>query len=374
MADPELVSEAAAAVREPPIPHAALRTAHSAVSAAHFRAQAPLQFRGRLIAAGDIRNVLDKPAGMFIPAHALETAVAHGQFDNLACFIDHAGPFDGPSLRDLFGAWTNIHYNVAKQSVDGTLNVYDTEPNRQIAHILAQTLAPGQPSPDIGVSIVFYGDWQNADRKRTLTRFHKIESADLVFMPASSDSRILEALSTLNRNPVEQRGTLPVSNKGEHPMPEKTPEATRQDPPNGNNPKSATSKRKSGPSQVPKLLSKEDPIPHSELRSPNLDEVVTPEFVELQEQLGERWLDEIKQEGLRIIFDNADLPDVIKRRIMRKTYRSPEEVRAAIEEAHEELQELEAEETIDLGQSPLHLRRRAPRPDPLPRGLVLRRA
>jgi hypothetical protein len=48
----------------------AARTPHSAISAASLRPHSPLQFRGRLIAAGDIRNVLDKPAGMVwtIPA------------------------------------------------------------------------------------------------------------------------------------------------------------------------------------------------------------------------------------------------------------------------------------------------------------------
>ena len=78
MADPVLMPAAVGAVREPPLQNAQARTPQAAVSAAHFRAQAPLQFHGRLIAAGDIRNVLDQPAGMFIPAQA---AGAGGEAD-----------------------------------------------------------------------------------------------------------------------------------------------------------------------------------------------------------------------------------------------------------------------------------------------------
>ena len=51
------------------------------------------------------------------------------QFDGLACFIDHAGPWEGPSLRNLFGVWTDIHWNDMTESVDGTLNIYQSEQN-----------------------------------------------------------------------------------------------------------------------------------------------------------------------------------------------------------------------------------------------------
>ena len=327
-----------------------------------------LKFRGRLIQAGEARNVLDEPAGLFIPAHTLETAVALGQFNNLACFIDHAGILDGPSLRNLFGVWSGIFYNAGQQSVDGTLNIFDSDANGQIAAIFAQALAPDQPSPDIGVSIVFYGDWTadgtagESGSRRSLTRFHKIESADLVFMPASAGSRILEALSAISnqqsavsrqrnqpsavshqRNLQNQRKPRPKplnNTQGEQFMPDqaKTPNPNPK-PAADANPKSTISVSEGAKSEKTEFVV-------------NPENLITPEFVELQNQIGDQWLEEIKQEGLRIIFDNADLPDVIKRRIMRKTYHTPEEVRAAIQDAHEELQELEAEETIELGQRP----------------------
>ena len=145
---------------------------------------------------GDVRNALDEPGGMDIPAEVLEAAVVKGQFDNLACFIDHAGIFDGPSLKNLFGTWSDIAYNPETQSIDGTLTVFETDQNNQIADIFA-AITSNEPSIDVGVSIVFYGDWEEANKKRTLKRFIKVESADLVFMPAA-DGRILEALSALN--------------------------------------------------------------------------------------------------------------------------------------------------------------------------------
>ena len=251
-----------------PTPH--IRNPKSEIfTAAHFRAHSPLQFHGRLITAGEVRNAIDKPAGIFIPALTLETAVSQGQFNNIACFIDHAGYLDGPSLRDLFGVWTDIYYNVTKQSVDGTLNIYDTDTNRQIAAIFAQTLAPDQPSPDIGVSIVFYGDWQpEGPSRRALTRFHKIESADLVFMPASSGSRILEALSALGNRVFPQN---PVSNstntQGELLMPDKSPNDPQPKEkiphselrtPHSKNPKSVL--------RLSETTKSEDTIPNSELR------------------------------------------------------------------------------------------------------------
>ncbi|MFL7838042.1 MAG: hypothetical protein ACK2T4_06770 [Candidatus Promineifilaceae bacterium] len=115
------------------------------------------RFKGRLVSAGRIRNVLDQPGRLEIPAAALKTAVFNLQFDGLACFIDHAGWFAGPSLRNLFGVWTDVHWNEATQSVDGILNVYENELTSPIIEIFNQTLA-GDIAPDLGVSIVFLRD------------------------------------------------------------------------------------------------------------------------------------------------------------------------------------------------------------------------
>ena len=156
------------------------------------------QFRGRLVSAGRIRNALDKPGQITIPAATLEAAVEMNQFNRLAAFVDHAGWFEGPSLRNLFGVWTDIEYNPESKSVDGILNCYDNDSNAPLIDTLNQMLDEDEP-PDLGVSIVFYGTWETKDQgtePRKLLGFQKVESADIVFMPAA-DGRILEALSAL---------------------------------------------------------------------------------------------------------------------------------------------------------------------------------
>ncbi len=263
------------------------------------------RFAGRLICAGDVRNVLDQPGDLHIPAQALRTAVVQGQFNRIACFIDHAGCADTPSLRNLFGVWSEISWQEESQCVEGRLTAYENEQTRPLIQLLSQILAHGESAPDIGVSIVFYGDWQEDGSKRHLNSFIKIESADLVFMPAA-DGRILEALSALNLSDY-------------------------QNPRHGGNTMTKEQEAAQENSAV-------DPV--------------TPEFIEAQEQLGEEWLGTIKQAGLKRIMLDSDLPDVIKARLSKTTYKTPEEVYAAIHDAHVELQALEEEETVQLGQRP----------------------
>jgi hypothetical protein len=159
-------------------------------------------FRGRLITAGRIRNALGEPGHIDVPAQAIQEAIAEGQFDGLACFIDHPGFFESPSLRNLFGTWHSVNWNEETHSADGQLRYYATTETTPIAQRLHEILADnsnGDPIPNVGVSIVFYPEWEKRNKEdefRTIKRFKKIESADLVFSPAA-DGRILEALSAL---------------------------------------------------------------------------------------------------------------------------------------------------------------------------------
>ena len=80
--------------------------------------------------------------------------------------------------------------------------------------------------------------------------------------------------------------------------------------------------------------------------------VHTPTFIEEQEALGEQWLGTIKQAGLRRMLADSDLPEVVKKRLARNAYNTPDEVLAAIAEAHEELQVLDKSHTVELSQRP----------------------
>jgi hypothetical protein len=126
-------------------------------------------------------------------------------------------------------------------------------------------------------------------------------------MPAA-DGRILEALSALNRHGGNEMSELKEAAQ------EKT--AVTQENGNGK------------------------------------QQLSTPDFVADQEQLSEQWLGEIRSAGLKRILADSDLPEAVKKRLGKRTYRSPEEVYAAIEEAHEELQAIDKEETVELGTRP----------------------
>lgn len=266
------------------------------------------QFRGRLVSAGRIRNVLDKPGNITIPAETLKTAVKKRQFNNIAAFIDHSGWFAGPSLHNLFGVWSDIEYNEETEAVDGTLTCYENEQNSSLIDTLNQVIEDGDKL-DIGVSIVFFGKWETKDKSnlRTLLGFQKVESADIVFMPAA-DGRILEALSALNAS-------------------------------------SGLIKNHGG-----KIMA--EPIKTAEQTDTLAVTPATPEFVDEQEALSQEWLGEIRQAGLRRILADSDLPDVVKKRLSKRSYKTPEDVRAAIAEAHNELQTLEEEDAVQLGQRP----------------------
>ncbi len=177
----------------------------------------PRQFKGRLITAGRIRNALDEPGHLIIEAQAIRQAVEASAFDGLACFIDHPGLFDISSLRNLFGSWHSVAWNEETQSAEGILRYYPTTETQAIADRLQQILKDaqnGQPTPDIGVSLVFYPVLASSGEEgepMTVTRFRKIESADLVFSPAA-DGRILQALSTIGGNPMTIQSPTPPAN------------------------------------------------------------------------------------------------------------------------------------------------------------------
>lgn len=167
----------------------------------------PREYYGRIIKAGRIRNAINEPGHFVVEPEALETAVANSMFNGLACFVDHSH-WSTNSLKNLFGSWHTITYNPHEKAVYGTLRYYESDATRPIAELFDQILADAQeglPIPDVGVSIVFYPIWTDADNgPKLLTGFKKIESADLVFTPAA-DGRIVEALSALQKeNPMTE--------------------------------------------------------------------------------------------------------------------------------------------------------------------------
>lgn len=161
----------------------------------------PGEYRSELVRAGRIRNRVDEDGHVEMPADALRAAVQSGMFDDLACFVDHSWR---PSMRDLFGVWRDVEWSEEETAVVGTLRVYESETNTPVRQVIDQVLADaakGGAVPDIGTSLVFYAVWEVSDIEDDpykLARFRKVESCDVVFMPATR-SRIKKALSVIGQ-------------------------------------------------------------------------------------------------------------------------------------------------------------------------------
>ncbi len=154
-----------------------------------FEAAADIEepLRAVLVAAGKTRRIDNTPATMGVTADALRDAYDRGLFNNLNCFIDHANGWDGPSIRDLAGVWTEPWYENGR--ITATLTPYETDHTRPIFDLIRQTrTAPNKP--DMGVSIVF---WIDQRKDGDISRFRHIESADIVVYPAVPTARFFQA-------------------------------------------------------------------------------------------------------------------------------------------------------------------------------------
>ncbi|NIR43857.1 MAG: hypothetical protein GWM93_07865, partial [Gemmatimonadetes bacterium] len=158
--------------------------------------------------AGRIRRADDTPGPYEIPAEAIQTAVDAGKFNSKAAFVDHAGWFDGPSLRNLAGITLAASYNATDAAAEATIRLYDSPAGEIVRSLFDQVLddaEAGDPIPDIGLSLVFYPRWKprenadgtSADDPLVLAEFRHVESVDFVFQPAA-DGRVRDALTALS--------------------------------------------------------------------------------------------------------------------------------------------------------------------------------
>ena len=152
----------------------------------------------RLIRAGRIRRADNTPGPYEIPAETIQTAVDAGKFNSKAAFVDHAGWFDGPSLRNLAGITLAASYNATAAAAEATIRLYDSPAGEIVRSLFDQVLEDaeaGDPIPDIGLSLVFYPKWKprdNHDDPLVLAEFRHVESVDFVFQPAA-DGRVKDA-------------------------------------------------------------------------------------------------------------------------------------------------------------------------------------
>jgi hypothetical protein len=156
-------------------------------------------FHARFIRAGRIRTSDNQPGPIETLPAALSRAVERGLFDGKAVFVDHAGYWDNPSLRDLVGVTKDSQWS--SDSVVGLIEMYDTPDSQAVSELLSEIFAQGDAAPDIGLSIVFYPVWETGPADlHQVTDISHIESIDLVFGPAD-DGRLLDALSSHSLQP-----------------------------------------------------------------------------------------------------------------------------------------------------------------------------
>jgi len=173
----------------------------------------PRTYRAAFIKAGPVKARDQSQTNWIIHPDALATNWP--AFNGRAVFIDHAGPFELPSLRDLVGVTTGAHFNPTTQSVEGYIRLYDREDTRWVVQLLDQIVADqaaGRETPDIGLSIVFFSQSRHQDGTRITYQISYVESVDLVFGPAAN-GRIKSALNTqgVSQMETQEKYTTPTT-------------------------------------------------------------------------------------------------------------------------------------------------------------------
>lgn len=293
------------------------------------------EFRARLVKEGRIRNADNSPGPFIIPRETLAGAADGGLFDGLAVFVDHPGLFQSPSVKALIGVTYDSFFDAATNCVEATIRFYVDEARHgadgRLASTIVETLRmmlrdqqDGIQPPDIGLSIVFWPEWEQAEPGsakngdlRTLRAFRKIDSADIVFGPAA-DGRILEALSTHKLieggNPMSEprpnhRKAVEGKIEGQDSDAVGTPIVSAQSP---------ASQRRPVASHQPPINS------------------------------AEAWTSAMHQSAVPVILSNSGLPAISQDKLRRQTWDSPEHLQQAIQEEREYLSRLTEQNVIGL--------------------------
>ncbi|MCK5430106.1 MAG: hypothetical protein KAI94_11575, partial [Anaerolineales bacterium] len=261
-------------------------------------------FRARFVKAGRIKAQGNRESNIIVEPGALIDAQASGKFDAKAVFIDHAGFFQYPSMRDLAGVTFDSRWNESTQSVDGSISFYSqAEP---VVELIREMLDDGKDAPDVGLSLVFWPRWAPRDSvedPRRIIGITHIESVDLVFEPAA-DGRLIEALSVAFQMAKE-------SDNGGTEMPDEII------------------------NEVEEETLSPDPEPVQE----------EPTIV----QQARDWNDALSVSVSATMFANSGLPAASIERLSTQSFDTPAAVEAAIEQERSFLARLEEDNVVTIG-------------------------
>lgn len=263
-------------------------------------------FFARFVRAGRARAAGNRPSNIEVSENALINAFNQGLFDQRAVFVDHAGLFELPSIRNLVGVTLDSSYDPLEKAVNGVIRFYAQA--APIADLLEEMLGEGEASPDVGLSIVFYPVWGKEDGSglHKIIDIRHVESVDIVFEPAA-DGRILQALSAAALEASHTTG-------GYVTMPEQL------------NIQNENSRREPQNQEAP------------DVGNPN-------------DQLS-AWLRSMASAGAGVMIANSGLPAASRERLGTRSYSSPQEVQQAIEAERGYLAAMQQDQVIRIGGVP----------------------
>ena len=270
-------------------------------------------YQCRFVKAGVVRAAGNRPSKLEILETALTKAVAEGMFDGKAVFVDHAGWFDYPSVKNLVGVTCDSYWNESTQSVDGKIKLY--KESEWISGLINEIIEEGEDGPDIGLSIVFWPEFaarKEEEENRKINGVRHVESVDIVFEPAA-DGRLLEALSTLSKQldlEIDKVSVGWTTSNGKNWF-----------------------------------------IPEGEKEMAKTEEVIVqePEEKESENKKVESWINAVGEQSARAMIGHSDLPAVSKDRLMGLSYQTPEDVETAIEAERAYLAKLNETRVVNIG-------------------------
>ena len=254
-------------------------------------------YRCRFVQAGTLRAVGNRPAEISIDPAALQAAWAAQRFEGCAAFRDHAGRAETPSLRNLVGVTQETTWEAAEQAVYGVIRLYDTPPAQELASFLDELLADqlaGRATPDVGLSLVFWPEWEagaasRADHRHVVSGVRQVESIDFVFGPAAN-GRVVARLGRERIDYIDEGGKDMCAD-----------------------------------------LLNEGSSPAQEARE---------------------WLGALSETAASLLVTNSGLPVASRERLLQGRYDSPEAVRAAISSEQDYLARLAQDQVVQIGNLP----------------------
>jgi hypothetical protein len=329
------------------------------------------RYLARFIQSGRVRARGGEDAQIEIPAEALQQAAADGLFDQRAVFLDHAGWLQHPSLAQLIGLSAAAHFDVHSQSVQGEISFLDNPAARHALSIIQAYLE--NPSLDIGLSLVFYPQWENQPQAggnglgvQRLRAIRYIESIDLVFQPAAG-GRILQPLAEPSQPPHSSEGeNLTMHTNPQPTTPDTTVETPRSLASTVEMPQSLASMvetprwgvstnlastvetpRSLAPTTVETLRRSVSTNLASMAETPQRDVATDPDGE------SEPWLNAVRQATTEALLAASGLPVISQQRLAAQPYQTPAALQQAIEAERSYLASLSENQVIQLpGQAP----------------------